>query len=46
MFFVCHTPKGRLEHHDHPGIHLWTGDALAEMAVKSGLYDWLIDKVK
>lgn len=46
MFFVCHTPKGRIQQNDLPGIHLWTGDALAEMAVKSGLFDWLIDKVK
>lgn len=44
-FFVCHSPDGKLTTGDAPGVHLWTGDHLAEIAVKSGLFDWLMDRV-
>jgi len=44
-FFVCHSPDGALSAADTPGVHLWTSDRLAEVAVKSGLFDWLMDRV-
>jgi hypothetical protein len=44
-FFVCHSPDGALNTHGAPGVHLWTGDHLATIAVKSGLFEWLMDRV-
>lgn len=41
MFFVCHSPKGKLSLDDTIGVHVWTGDRLADAVVKSGLFDWL-----
>lgn len=45
MFFVCHTAKGNLQT-DNPGVFLWTGPKVAEMAVKAGLTDWILAKVQ
>lgn len=45
MFFVCHTAIGTL-HSDDPDIFLWTGPKVAEMAVKTGLTDWILEKVQ
>lgn len=42
MFFVCHSPKGALSAPENGKIDVWTGARLAEMALKSGLFDWLI----
>lgn len=44
-FFVCHSPDGTLNLNGAAGIHLWTGEQLAEIAVKSGLFEWLMDRV-
>jgi Restriction endonuclease len=44
MFFVCHTPQGQLTTGERPDVHLWARSALAEAALKSGLYDWLMDR--
>ncbi len=44
-FFVCHSPVGALAVGDEPRAHLWIGDELTELAVKSGLYDWLVERV-
>ncbi|MDP4026659.1 hypothetical protein Q8W71_29050 [Methylobacterium sp. NEAU 140] len=41
MFFVCHSPSGRLAA-DGPDVHLLAGEALARGAVETGLLDWLI----
>lgn len=43
-FFVCHSPQGSLSAGSQPGVHLWTGDQLADLALRSGLFDWLIEK--
>ena len=43
-FFVCHSPQGSLSVGARTNVHLWTGERLAELAVRSGLFDWLIDK--
>jgi hypothetical protein len=42
MFFVCNTPEGRLDAGSRPEIHIWTREALAEMTVRTGLFDWLL----
>ena len=44
LFFVCHSPRSTLSAGDHAKVHLWSGEPLAEMAVKTGLLDWLIEK--
>lgn len=44
LFFVCHTPKGTLSAGDQSGVFVWTRERLADMAIKAGLYDWLIEK--
>ena len=44
-FFICHSPDGALSVGQTAGVHLWTGNHLAEVAVKSGLFDWLMDQV-
>ncbi len=44
-FFVCHSPDGVLSTGGAAGVHLWTGDYLADIAVKSGLFEWLMDRV-
>ena len=44
-FFVCHSPDGALSADGAAGVHLWTGDYLADVAVKSGLFEWLMDRV-
>lgn len=45
MFFVCHTAKGSLQT-DDPDVFVWTGPKVAEMAVKTGLTDWILAKVQ
>ena len=44
MFFVCHSPKGELKILDRPDVHVWARERLADMAVKAGLYDWLLQR--
>lgn len=45
MFFVCHTSKGNLRS-DDPDVFIWTGPKVAEMAMKTGLTDWILEKVQ
>ena len=47
FFFVCHSPSRTLKPAtDQPHHHLLTGPALAELAVKVGLLDWLTDRTR
>ncbi len=43
IFFVCHSPNAALRHHAETDDRVWTGDRLAAMAFKAGVFDWLID---
>ena len=43
--FIWHSPDGALSTEHAQGVHLWTGEELASVAVKSGLFEWLIDRV-
>lgn len=44
FFFVCHSAKGGLVLPDEPRLHLFEGDRLADVAVKNGLFDWLVER--
>lgn len=43
-FFVCHTGPKTLSAPAGENIDLWTGGRLAEMALKAGLFDWLVER--
>jgi len=45
MFFVCHTAKGDLQT-EHPDIFVWTGPRVADMTLRTGLADWVLEKVQ
>lgn len=45
MFFVCHTAKGDLQT-EHPDIFVWTGSKVADMTLRTGLADWVLEKVQ
>ena len=36
--------KGALSGVDDARVHVWTGDRLADAAVKAGLFDWLVER--
>ncbi len=46
FFFVCHSPRGRLNPSqvDDTRVQLWTTDRLAAAAVDHGLTEWLIER--
>ena len=44
FFFVCHSATGTLKLPDEPRLHLFEGQALADAAVKNGLFDWLLER--
>ena len=44
MFFVCHSPVGEIAAPERKNVHLWSGERLADIVVKAGLFDWLIEK--
>lgn len=49
MVFACHSPspalaKLRPEAADH--VDLWFAETLAQKAISSGLFDWLIARVR
>ena len=46
FFFACHSPTSHLTLPAGPGLHLWTGTALAAIAVRSGMFDWLIERTR
>lgn len=42
MFFVCHTPAAMLSVPARKDIHLWNGEHLAAITLKSGLFEWVL----
>jgi Restriction endonuclease len=45
LFFICHSPKGALAAPvDRADVHLWSGRELAKIALRVGLFDWVIEK--
>jgi len=43
FFFICHSPTTALAANDRD-LHVWTGDRLADVAVKNGLFDWIAER--
>jgi len=46
IIFACHTPIGTLSDGGRADLQIWTGDHLAELTIKHGLIDWLIERVQ
>lgn len=47
MFFVCHSPNGKLRQFtSSPDVELWFSDTVAKKAIRAGLFEWLIQRVK
>ncbi|SHG22154.1 hypothetical protein SAMN02745157_3710 [Kaistia soli DSM 19436] len=46
FFFACHKPAGSLVIAAEPRLHLWTGEALAAIAIEVGLFGWLMDRTR
>ncbi|MCV3243298.1 restriction endonuclease [Mesorhizobium sp. ZC-5] len=46
FFFVCHTPKGIAQMSPSKNVHVWHGATLADITVKNGLFDWLIQRTR
>lgn len=42
LIFACHSPTGPLHASGRPEVTIWSGEGLAEAALRSGLLDWLI----
>jgi hypothetical protein len=46
LFFACHSPTGKLAAPDErDDIHVWSGERLAETAWRTGLADWVMEKI-
>lgn len=47
MFFICHSPKGRLhEQACPPDVEMWLANIIARKAIRAGQYDWLVQRVR
>lgn len=48
FFYVAHTVEGSLTLPQPAGahLHLWTGSDLAEIVVKVGLFDWVMQRTR
>jgi hypothetical protein len=44
FYFVCHSPIGAITIPEEDRIHLWLGEYLADVALRSGMFDWLVDR--
>jgi hypothetical protein len=46
LFFACHSPTGTLAAPaGRDDIHIWTGRELAATALRTGLADWIMEKI-
>lgn len=48
MFFVCHSPSPTLSGgaDKYAAVDLWLGETLADKALRAGLFDWLVERVR
>ena len=49
MFFICHSPSRALVArvaNPAPDVELWFADTIAEKAIRAGLFEWLIERVR
>lgn len=44
FFFICHSPTGSLKIPETDHVHLLSGSSLALATIKSGLFEWLIER--
>ncbi|MFM2279931.1 MAG: hypothetical protein RLZZ444_2162 [Pseudomonadota bacterium] len=44
LIFVCHSPRGVLDASDRSDVTIWAKNSLAEISVKNGLMDWLVER--
>jgi hypothetical protein len=44
FYFACHSPKGVVTVPEEDRIHLWLGEQLADVALRAGMFDWLVDR--
>jgi hypothetical protein len=45
LFFVCHSPSGKVSPPERPDVHLWTGREFAATVLKAGMQDWVLEKI-
>lgn len=46
LFFACHSPNGKLAApNERDDVHVWSGERLAETALRTGLVDWVMEKI-
>ena len=45
MFFVCHSPRGELTARDRNDVLVWKPDSFATAVMRSGLQDWVFEKL-
>jgi hypothetical protein len=46
MFFICHSPKGSLAVAQNDRVHVWSNRDIAEKVVSTGLFEWLMERVR
>lgn len=47
MFFVCHSPSPALRKKAPPAdVDLWFAEALADKAIRAGLFEWLVQRIR
>ena len=49
MFFICHSPNKALlarAANPAPDVELWVAETVAEKAIRAGLFEWLIERVR
>lgn len=44
FYFICHSPKGKLDAGGKRNMHIWAGEALARTTIEAGLIDWLMKR--
>jgi hypothetical protein len=44
MIFACHSPTGAIDTRGHPRVILWDRAHLSEAVIRTGLYDWLVER--
>jgi hypothetical protein len=44
LYYICHSFRGRLEDIQVARVHVLTGHSLADTAVRTGLFDWLLER--
>jgi hypothetical protein len=47
MFFICHSPSSKLRQQvSLPDVEIWFAHIVARKAVRAGLFEWLVQRVR